>query len=130
MSFIFDIRFALILSITLNFVSALSPLLSAFINQRGSYKLKKLELFFQFKADAYQAFLDIASQFPDCRNDELLLKLNTALNHAMLLSCEDTRSKLAIYESCLMQESIAPDVLAKAYRDAILAMQKELKNKD
>lgn len=67
-----------------------APVITQFITQRGAYRLKSLELFFTEKARVYREFLEVTSQFSPEPKMTDLMKLNNALNQALVYSSSDT----------------------------------------
>ena len=104
-----------------------APVITQHIAQRGAYRLKSLELFFAEKAKVYREYLEVTSQFsPEPKMNDLM-KLNNALNQALVYSSKDTGKKLTQYVY-LLKNTEAPDydAIADAHLEAALAIRAEL----
>lgn len=104
-----------------------APVITQIIAQRGAYRLKSLELFFTEKVKVYREYLEVTSQFSPEPKMEDLMKLNNALNQALMYSSKDTGRKLTNYVY-LLKNTKSPDydAIADAHLEASLAIWDEL----
>lgn len=123
----------LIASIITALAAIVAPIITTLITQRGSYKTKSAEMFFQQKVTAYSNFLTIASEYSEPLSKpskEKTQKLQAASTRAILFASPDTQEKIGRYGQLLTENSFSPadiQALALAHTAMILAMQKELK---
>ncbi len=103
----------------------IAPVLTAIITQRGARRIKQIEMFFLAKAQTYNAFLDVTSQFPPNPQYEDLRKLSLVFNQALLYSSRETGRKLALYVNFLKNGDVS-DAESAAYLDAVSALKAEL----
>lgn len=123
----------LIIAIITALAAIIAPVITALITQRGAYKAKAAEMFFTAKVDAFLGFLSLAAEYAEpagMPSKEKSYALQSASAHALLFATPDTQEKIAIYGKLLLQNSFKPEDIRKlslAHRDAILAMQSEIK---
>ncbi len=104
-----------------------APVITQYITQRGAYRLKSLELFFAEKTRAYREYLEVTSQFPPEPKMADLMKLNNALNQAIVYSSRDTGKKMTQYVY-LLKNTKSPDydAIADVHLEVALAIRAEL----
>lgn len=104
-----------------------APVITQFIAQRGAYRLKSLELFFAEKAKVYRKYINVTSKFPPEPKLDDLMKLNNALNQALVYSSKDTGRKLTAYVFQLRKTKNPDlDAIAETHLEAFLAIHAEL----
>lgn len=120
---------AVIAALIAAIAAIVSPVITALITQRGSYRLKTVELFFSAKASAYKEVVCIASSFPEDPSDQDVTKLQDVISCAILFSSDDTANKLAAFGKTVLDGPTSSDYLdvysVKWYL-ALSAMKQEL----
>ena len=99
-----------------------SPIITALITQRGSYRLKTVELFFSSKANAYKEVILTVSSFPNDPDDQDLIKLQDVISRAILFSSDDTASKLAAFGRRVVEGPISTEDLPAYSAEWYLAL--------
>ena len=104
-----------------------APVITAFITQRSSYRLKTIELFFVAKSEAYEEVIRIASAFPDNPSKSDRIKLQDVICRAELYASRVTSKKLEMLASTLARTSTFDlDAYSSAWFAALSSMRQEL----
>lgn len=106
-----------------------SPIITALITQRGSYRLKTVELFFDSKANAYKEVILAVSSFPNDPDDQDLIKLQDVISRAILFSSDDTANKLASFGKTILDGPVSAENLytySAEWYLALSAMKQEI----
>lgn len=117
---------AMIAAIVAIITATIAPSVTAFINRRGAYKLKKLELFWDEKIKAYNEFLSAACEFPAFTKDPL--RLESAANRAILFSSADTIEKINTLTLSLLDHAQSGESgnMPQANVEALAALRGEI----
>ena len=106
-----------------------SPVITALITQRGYYRSKTAELFFNAKAKAYEEAICSITAFPDSPGNQELINLHNVISRAILFSSDDTAQALAVLEQTISDGPISAEKL-RSYSEewdlALSAMKKEI----
>lgn len=106
-----------------------SPVITALITQRGNYRLKTAELFFNAKAKAYEEAICSITTFPNRPDDRDLINLHNVISRAILFSSDDTAQTLSVLGKIILDGPISAEKL-QAYSEewelALSAMKKEI----
>lgn len=114
---------ALIIALVTAFAAIVAPVTSEFIRSRSAARLKRFELFYASRVEAYQTFLAQAAFFDGIHHDRNGFYI--ALNKALFFSSEATQRLLQeYYEAVILGERGSP--LEEKRQAALTAMQREL----
>lgn len=117
---------ALIIALVTAGAAIAAPVISEFIRSRSAARLKRFELFYASRVEAYQAFLSQAAFFDGVHHDRSGLFI--AMNNAVFFSAAPTQQAIqAYYEAVILGQS--GELLEKKRQAALTAMQKELREK-
>lgn len=113
----------LVVALIAAIAAIVAPVISSAITVRGTHKTKTLELFFAAKSTAYEDLLAFTSKYPEHDTAADMEELQNRMSRALLYSSPSTQAKVASYCKALLDGTPS----GTEYRDALLAMQSELR---
>lgn len=126
----------LVIALITAIAAILAPLISSIISQRGSYKIRLVEMFYRSKVDAYTNFIYATSKVNTHSTADELMEMQRTLAEAMLFSSNKTHRMISNYSVALIKYRQAKmnDLdcseylkrLGETQRSAITAMRAEL----
>lgn len=126
----------LIVALVAAIAAIVAPLVSAFITQHGTYKVKFSEIYFSTQVDAYSALINAIKRVQVNLNDldDAYNELRIASARVYVFVSEETLSKLATYNVCVVSISVSratgiiesTDGIAKAEAELLASLRKDI----